>query len=147
MSDAGPLESHFGDALSAPRTAAALMATFSVLALLLATLGIYAVVSFGVAQRFSELGIRIAMGASRGQVVGLVVRETLRTVGLGIVAGFAVIVAVAPALEGLLFSIGTTDPSTFLGGAVILVGLAGLAAYIPARRAAGADPVQVLRRA
>jgi ABC-type antimicrobial peptide transport system permease subunit len=123
------------------------MATFSILALLLATLGIYAVVSFAVAQRFSELGIRIAMGARRGQVIGLVVRETVRTVGFGVLVGFAVIVAAAPALEGLLFNIGTTDPLTFVGGAVILMGVAGLAAYIPARRAAGADPIQVLRRA
>ena len=147
VSDVGALESFFGDSLSGPRTAAALMATFSILALLLATLGIYAVVSFAVAQRFSELGIRIAMGASRGQVIGLVVRETLRTVGFGVFVGFVVIVAVAPALEGLLFDIGTTDPLTFVGGAVILMGVAALAAYIPARRAAGADPVQVLRRA
>ena len=147
VSDVGPLESHFGDALSAPRTAAALMVTFSVLALLLATLGIYAVVSFAVAQRFAELGIRIAMGAKRSQVVGMVVRDTLRTVGFGVFVGFAVIVAVAPALEGLLFSIGTIDPLTFLGGAVILIGAAGLAAYVPAQRAAGTDPVQVLRRA
>ena len=96
---------------------------------------------------FTDLGIRIAMGARRGQVIGLVVRETLRTVGFGVLVGFAVIVAPAPALEGLLFNIGTTDPLTFVGGAVILMGVAGLAAYITARRAAGADPIQVLRRA
>jgi len=80
-------------------------------------------------------------------VIGLVVRETLRTVGFGVLVGFAVIVAAAPALEGLLFNIGTTDPLTFVGGAVIFMGVAGLAAYIPARRAAGGDPIQVLRRA
>ena len=80
-------------------------------------------------------------------MIGLVVRETLRTVGFGVLVGFAVIVVAAPALEGLLFNIGTTDPLTFVGGAVILMGVAGLAAYIPAGRAAGADPIQVLRRA
>ena len=65
-------------------------------------------------------------------MIGLVVRETLRTVGFGVLVGFAVIVAAAPALEGLLFNIGTTDPLTFVGGAVILMGVAGLAAYITA---------------
>jgi len=141
----GTLEEHVGEALSAPRAAAAAMGAFSLLALVLATLGIYAVVSFAVARRAAELGIRIALGAARGRVVRMVLAETLVTVGVGIAAGIALALLAAPNLQGVLFQVGALDPSTFLGGAALLLGVAMVASLVPALRAARADPVEVLR--
>lgn len=141
----GTLSSHMGEALSGPRTAAALVGVFSLLALILASLGIYAVVSFAVAQRAAEMGIRVALGAGRRRVVRMVVGESLVTVALGLLAGLAVVVPLAPRLEGMLFRIDALDPVTFLAGAGLLVAVGALAAWLPARRAAGANPVEVLR--
>jgi predicted permease len=141
----GTLESHVGEALAVPRAAAALMGVFSLLALVLATLGIYAVVSFAVARRSAELGIRIALGAARSRLIRMVVAESLTTVGAGILAGLAVALVAAPSLEGVLFQVGASDPSAFVGGAGVILLVALIAAWVPAWRAARADPAGVLR--
>jgi ABC-type antimicrobial peptide transport system permease subunit len=121
------------------------MGIFSLLALVLATLGIYAVVSFAVARRAAELGIRIALGAARTRIIGMVVRESLRTVTLGVVLGLGIALLAAPALEELLFEVPVLDPLAFSGGALLLVLVALAAAWVPAWRAARADPVSVLK--
>jgi predicted permease len=139
------LETHIGDSFAAPGAAAALMGIFSLLALVLATLGIYAVVSFAVARRAAELGIRIALGAARTRIIGMVVRESLRTVTLGVVLGLGIALLAAPALEELLFEVPVLDPLAFSGGALLLVLVALAAAWVPAWRAARADPVSVLK--
>ena len=141
----GTMESHLGEALTAPRTAARLMGVFGLLALILASLGIYAVVSFAVARRSAELGIRITLGAASQRIIGMVVGETLRTVGLGLVVGLVVALAGARALGGVLFGIGALDPLTFVSGTAILMAAAALASWVPACRAARADPTDVLR--
>jgi len=106
----GTMESHLGEALTAPRTAAQLMGVFSLLALVLASLGIYAVVSFAVARRSAELGIRIALGAARTRIIRMVVGETLVTVGFGLAVGLVAALVAAPLLEGALFGVGRWIP-------------------------------------
>ncbi len=141
----GTLATHFGATLSTPRMAARAMGAFSALALLLAGLGIYAVVSFSVARRTSELGIRMALGAERSGVVRMVVREVAGVVVAGLVVGLAVSAFAASRLGGLLYGVGALDPLSFGGAVLVLLGVAWIAAYVPARRAARADPVEALR--
>ncbi|HUG38870.1 MAG TPA: ADOP family duplicated permease [Longimicrobiales bacterium] len=139
------LEAHFGDALAGPRAAAAFMGAFSLLGLLLASLGVYAVVAFTVEARTRELGIRAAMGASRTGLVAMVIRHSLALVALGVALGLGVAVLGARALESMLFGVTPGDVATFAGAAVLLLAAAGVAAFIPARRAARANPVEALR--
>jgi putative ABC transport system permease protein len=141
----GTLATHFGATLAAPRLVARAMGAFSALALLLAGLGIYAVVSFSVARRRSELAIRMAMGADRASVVRMVVREAAGVVVAGLVVGLVVSVLAAPRLGGMLYGVPALDPLAFGGAVIVLVGVAWIAAFVPARRAAGADPMAALR--
>ena len=144
-SHVGTFEDHLGAALAVPRTTTMLMGGFSLLALVLSTLGVYAVVSFAVARRSAELGIRVALGAARSSVIAMVVKESLGTVALGAAVGFVVALLAAPRLEGALFEVGAVDPVAFAGGAALLVAVAGVASWVPAWRAARADPVEVLK--
>jgi hypothetical protein len=139
------LESHLGQALTAPRAAAAVMGVFSLIALILATLGVYAVVAFAVARRAPELGIRIALGAARARIIGMVIGESLIPVGLGIVVGLGLAWLGAPRLGGVLFGIGALDPLAHLGAALLLLAVAAVAASLPAWSAVRGDPVEVLR--
>lgn len=141
----GTLATHFGATLSTPRMAARAMGAFSVLALLLAGLGIYAVVSFSVARRTSELGIRMALGAERSGVVRMVVREVAGVVVAGLAVGVVVAGLAASRLGGLLYGVPALDPVSFVGAVAILLAVAWAAAWIPARRASRADPVSSLR--
>jgi predicted permease len=140
-----PFEVHLGDGLSALRTTAVLVGGFSFLALVLASVGVYAVVSFAVGRRTQELGIRVALGASRARIVSLVVGESLAMVAVGLGIGLWLAMLATRGLEGMLFGVGAFDEATFGGAAVLLLIAAGLAALVPARRAAMADPVEVLR--
>ncbi|HSC26082.1 MAG TPA: ADOP family duplicated permease [Vicinamibacterales bacterium] len=141
----GTLESHFGAALSALRFITRVMGATSALAVLLAALGIYAVVAFNVAQRAGELGIRVALGANPGRVVRMVLGEALVSVVAGLAGGLLVAALAARQLESALFGVQPLDPVTFGGGVAFLTGVAWLAAYLPARRAAMADPARALR--
>ena len=141
----GTLAEYFGETLAAPRFAATILGGFSLLAALLAGLGIYAVVSFGVARRTAELGIRMALGAASGRVVKMVVRDVLGTVVVGLVAGLALAALIGPRLAGVMYGVDGGDPVTFAGSLVLILAVAGLAAWIPAQRAARADPVEALR--
>lgn len=139
------LEAHLGDAMAIPRASTALMAGFSMLALLLASLGIYAVVAFAVEHRTRELGIRTALGATRADLIGMVVRDTLAVVGLGLGTGLALAMLAARGLEGVLFGVAPADGATFVGALVLLLAASFLAAFLPARRAGSAHPVNLLR--
>ena len=145
VSDQGTLTTHLGATLSTPRMAAKTMGAFSALALFLAGLGIYAVVSFSVARRTSELGIRIALGADRSRVIRMVVREVAWVVIAGLVVGVGISAAAAAQLSGVLYGVGALDPIAFGGAMFVLLLVAWTAAYVPARRAAQADPVEALR--
>jgi len=141
----GTLVSHLGSSLAMPRFAARAMGAFSVLALILAALGVYTVVSFAVARRSAELGIRIALGADRSGVVRMVVGEVARVVAIGLALGVAAAWVTAPRFGGMLYGVEALDPTAFATAIMLLLSVAWAAAYVPARRAARADPVQALR--
>jgi putative ABC transport system permease protein len=141
----GTMDEHLGGTLAEASAATRLLAGFSLLALVLASLGVYAMVAFSVAARTAEMGIRTALGAGRSRLVSMVVAESLVPVGLGLVIGLAAALALGPLGAGLLYGIGARDPAT-VGGAVVLLALvAAAASAIPAWRAAAIDPVQALR--
>jgi predicted permease len=143
---AGTMEDHLDTAMALPRAAAGMLGVFGGLALLLASMGLYAVVTFAVARRTGEIGIRIALGASGGNVVGLVIKETMLVVAIGVAAGLVLTLIATPVLESFLFNVAPSDPMT-LGSVALLLGLVTLVAtWLPARRAAASDPMAALRK-
>ena len=127
------------------RTSAWLIGGFAVLALVLGVVGLYGVIAYSVGQRTREIGVRMAMGAQRGAVYKLVLKEAGCLTGTGIVAGLACSIAAATLMRKLLFGVSTSDISTLAGVAVMLAVASLLASYIPARRAASVNPVDALR--
>jgi putative ABC transport system permease protein len=128
-----------------PRFYALLMGAFSVIAFVLSIAGIYGVVSYSVRQRTHELGVRMALGARRSNVIGLVLREGMVLVGIGTVLGVAGAYAATRMLARFLFRVGVTDPVTFVTVPLLLGLVALVACYIPARRATTMDPLRVLK--
>jgi putative ABC transport system permease protein len=122
-----------------------LLMVFAGIALTLAAIGIYGVMSYLVEQRTREIGIRIALGAGRGAVVRLVVRYGMTLGAIGIAIGLAVAVGLSRVLSSLLFGVQATDPATFVGVALVLGVVALVASWIPAHRATHIDPVNALR--
>jgi ABC-type antimicrobial peptide transport system permease subunit len=133
------------NSVAAARFVATLIGAFAMVALLLAAIGIYGVMSNAVAQRTQEIGVRLALGAGEGQIFTLVVGQSLRLAALGLTLGLAGSLAAGQALKSLLFGVGGADPATIGGTAAILVAVALLAAYVPARRAMRIDPMTALR--
>jgi putative ABC transport system permease protein len=133
------------DSLLSERLLALLSGFFGILALMLACLGLYGIVSYGVANRTGEIGIRLALGSTRGGIVGMIMRETAAVVLIGLGAGIALAIAAGLVVRSMLFGLSATDPVTFAVAiaAIVITGLA--AAFIPARRAAGVDPMIALR--
>jgi ABC-type antimicrobial peptide transport system permease subunit len=131
--------------VATPRFYMLMLAAFAGIALVLAAIGIYGVISYTVAQRVRELGIRIALGASRGAVIGGVLgnglRLTLAGVALGLIAAFGL----TRLIRSLLFGVAAADAITFAAVAVLLVAIAVLASWLPARRAAAVDPLVAMR--
>jgi ABC-type antimicrobial peptide transport system permease subunit len=121
------------------------MGAFAGLALLLAGLGIYAVVSFTVERRTQEIGIRVALGATAPRLMRMVVGEALTVAGIGVVVGLGLAVLAALGLRGILFGVSPIDGASLAAAAASLVVAAGVAAFVPARRAASANPSDVLR--
>ena len=118
---------------------------FAGTALLLAAVGIYGVMSYAVTRRTHELGIRAALGASRREIVGLVVRQGMRLAAIGMAAGLVAALALTRFMAGLLYGVRPADPATLAAVTLLLGGIALLACYIPARRAAAVDAVVALR--
>ena len=139
------MEGRMDDSLRTQKATSWLIASFSTIALLLAVAGIYGVISYGVAQRRREIGIRLAMGAERGQVSRQVVQHGMVLVAMGVAIGLTVSVAAAGLVGGFLVSISPTDPVVYGLVTTLLVAVAALANYVPARRAAKLDPVSALR--
>jgi predicted permease len=133
------------DSLSQPRFAMLLLASFGVLALLLASIGMYGVISYSVAQRTQEIGIRMALGAEGRSVFGMVLSQGARLTGLGIAIGLVTSLGVTHLLASFLYGVQPTDPFTFAAVSLLLVGTALLACYLPARRATRVDPMVALR--
>jgi putative ABC transport system permease protein len=122
-----------------------LLSAFAGLALLLAALGIYGVLSYAVMQRTQEMGIRIALGAERARLIRMIVRQGLAVAAIGVVIGVAAALALTRTLTGLLYGVAANDPLTFAAMPVFVILIATLACYIPARRAAALDPLAALR--
>jgi putative ABC transport system permease protein len=139
------LEREIGETLSRPRFQAVLLGMFALIALLLASIGIYGVTSHAVGQRTHEVGIRMAMGAGRGDVLRLILLQHLRPALAGLAIGVAGAIALSRFVRSLLFGVGPTDPATFALVSVTLLLVAAAACWIPARRATRVDPVVALR--
>jgi predicted permease len=140
------LEQQIDDQLKQERLFARLSTAFGLLALVLASVGLYSVRSYSVSRRTSEIGVRMALGATRGEIVTLVMRETAALAAVGIVLGLAVGYAVTGLIRSMLFGLEPHDPATFAGAAVILAAVAAAAGYLPARRASRVDPMVALRQ-
>jgi len=124
---------------------AGLSSLFGVLAMLLACLGLYGVMSYAVVRRTNEIGIRMALGAQRSEVLGLVVGQGLRLALTGLAAGIAIAIPLARVLASLPIGVKPADPITFVAVSLVLTAVALLASYIPARRATKVDPMLALR--
>jgi ABC-type antimicrobial peptide transport system permease subunit len=122
-----------------------LLGGFSAFALILAALGIYAIISYSVSQRSTELGIRMALGASPRELQTRIVLQTLRLASFGMLAGSVISWVVARALASLLFGVTVNDPPTFTGMLAILAVVAALAGYLPSLRVSRIDPMAALR--
>ena len=139
------LETTVANSLGVQRIVASLTAVFAGIALVLSAVGLYSVVAYAVSQRTSEIGIRVALGARRGQVVGLVMRGGLRLVALGLGAGLAAAAGAARLIQTLLYEVQPLDPAIYAGVAVLFLAVAALACLIPSLRAARLDPLRALR--
>src|SRR5262245_18049284 len=139
------LTEYMGASYFVQRTAAMLMTVLAALALALASIGLYSLISFGVSARRRELGVRVALGAASGDIIRMVVGEGIRIAALGVGAGFLLSALGTRALGSLLFGVSPLDPPTLLGAAALLAAIGMAAAYVPARAAARVDPMQALR--
>jgi putative ABC transport system permease protein len=140
-----PLGQVLQDSIAEPRFRTLLLGAFALMAVVLATVGVYGLISFSVAQRTREIGIRVALGAQSRQVMAPVLREGLTLALMGIAIGIAGSLAATRLLADFLFAVKPTDPLTYAGVAVLLLAIALIASYIPSRRALRVDPITALR--
>jgi putative ABC transport system permease protein len=145
LSDVKTLEQYLGNAVSQPRFSALLFGLFALLALMLGAVGLYGVVAYSVAQRTHEIGIRLALGATRGAVLRLVMRQGMSLTLLGVALGLLASYELTRLLKSLLYGVAPTDPLTFAAIALLLTFVALLACWIPARRATKVDPLVSLK--
>jgi len=145
FTNAQTVQQLLGQGLWPARMGAALLGLFGALALMLASIGIYGVLAYSVAQRTSEIGLRMALGAQPHQVLKLVLRQGMLLALVGAIVGVLVALPVARMASGLLYGVSATDPLTYLAITLLLMGVALLACYLPARRATRIDPLVALR--
>jgi ABC-type antimicrobial peptide transport system permease subunit len=139
------MEERVNASYATQRSTLVLLATFAAVAILLALIGLFGVVSHGVSRRMHELGIRAALGAQPQQIRRLVLNRAIALIGIGLAAGIIASVAVSRTLRTLLFEIEPAHPPTYAAAALLLATVALAACWIPARRATGADPAAVLQ--
>jgi predicted permease len=143
------LEEQIDELLLQERLFAKLTTFFGAIALLLACVGLYGILSYAVAKRTGEIGIRMALGAARSDIVSMVLRETLLLIGVGAVIGmpaaWGAAKSASSAISGMLFQLDPTDAVTIVGGAIVMAACAAVAGFLPARRASGVDPMVALR--
>ena len=140
-----PLQGYVADELQSPRAMTSLFGAFASSALLLAAIGIFGVVSFVVASRRREIGIRVALGATRGQVLQWAARQGLVPAAIGLGFGFAGALAMGRIVRGLLFGVAPVDPASYAAVAVLLLATTAIAVWVPTRRATRVEPMSVLR--
>ena len=145
MTDVRPLADVVAGATSRARFVASLTAAFAFVALALGALGLYGVLAWMVAQRRAEIGVRMALGASRGEVVALVLRRGLGLAALGLAAGLAAALALGRFVSSLLFGVQATDAATYAAVAAILAAVALASTWLPAHRASAVDPGLAIR--
>jgi len=139
------MENHLAEIVSTPHFSSRLISVFAVFATILAMIGVYGVMAYSVSQRTSEIGLRIALGADRKQIGGMVLKQALKLSGTGILAGLLGAVAATRILESQLFEVSAADPSTYLITIGLLAAVCLAASYIPAWRAASVEPLEALR--
>ena len=144
--DVRTLEEHMRISTFVPRMAAAMLGVFGVLGLLLAAVGLYGVIAFNASQRTREIGLRMALGAARGQVIWLVLRDGFTVASLGIVLGMALALVAGRLVAQQLTGVSGSDPVSFLGTAAVLGAVAAIACILPAHRASALNPLTALRR-
>ncbi len=142
--DVSTLEETRAESVAPERLNLTLLGVFAAVALVLALVGIYGGVSWSVTQWTREIGVRMALGAQTGDVMRLVLRQGMKLVGAGIVLGLAGAFALTRLMKALLFEVSATDPATFVSIALLLIGVALLACFVPARRATKVDPLTAL---
>ena len=147
VTDVRTLEQVRADALASPRLTAILLGAFAAIALAITAAGIAGVMAYSVSQRTQEIGIRIALGAQREEVLGMVLRQGMALVAAGLALGFFGGLAISRAMTGIVFGIAASDPVTWIAGAAMLAAVGAIACLLPARRAADVDPVVALRSA
>jgi ABC-type antimicrobial peptide transport system permease subunit len=145
VSDIQTMETVFSNSVSSPRFQAILLLVFAALAIALAMIGIYGVVSYSVSQRINEIGIRVALGARSSDVFRLVLREAIALSAIALAIGLLASLALGRVLQSLLFEVTPTDPATLASVAAVVLAVSILAAAIPARRATRVDPLTALR--
>jgi putative ABC transport system permease protein len=145
ISDVRTMDQWVARTLSQPRFSSALLVSFATLALVLAAIGIYGVMSYAVSQRTSEIGIRLALGAERADILRLIVGNGAKLAGIGLAIGVALGLALTRTISSLLFETASTDPATFAGAVVALGAVAIVASYLPAHRASRIAPTEALR--
>ncbi|HKB13585.1 MAG TPA: ABC transporter permease [Vicinamibacterales bacterium] len=145
VADVRTMDQWVAKSLAQARFNSLLLATFAAVALLLAAVGIYGVMSYAVSQRTAEIGIRLAIGADRGDILRMILANAARLAAIGLAAGIALALALSRTVTSLLYKTSGTDPLTFAAVAAVLAGVALAASYIPARRAARIPPVDALR--
>ena len=143
--DIRTMEERLHDSLARQRFATAMLGAFAAFALLLAAVGVYGVISYLVTQSTHDIGLRVALGAQPGHILGLVVRQGMTLAVVGIVAGLIGSAALTRLMAGLLFGVSATDIATFGAVAAILAAVVCAATLIPARRATSVDPMVALR--
>jgi predicted permease len=145
VEDVQPMDAVVAKSVATPRFNLALLGGLAGSALLLAAIGVYGLLAFSVALRSKELGVRVALGATRGDLLRMIIGDGLRLVSVGLVAGVVAAFAVTRWIRALLFEVEPSDPATFIAVAALLVMIAIVACYVPARRAASTDPIAALR--
>ena len=145
ISDAHTMDEIISNSISDRRFSMILLGVFAALALLLSSIGIYGVISYLIGERTHEIGIRMAIGAQRKDILALVLGEGVRLALLGAAIGVAAGLGLTRLMANLLYEVSATDPLTFVAVPIVLLGVALLACYIPARRALQVDPMTALR--
>jgi len=145
ISDVRTMDERIGRSLSSRRFSMVLLALFAGLALTLAAVGIYGIVAYSVTERTHEIGVRVALGAQRRDVMAMVVGQGMAMTVAGTAIGVAASAALARLMSSLLFGVSAADPVTFVAIPLLLIAVALAACYVPARRATRVDPLQTLR--